>query len=158
MVVLESAKIIMKPFAFALEKVLRIRQQQEKMAKWAQIQALADLRAARTEVARCQQQIANVNRRLQSTTGASGQLPWLLRLQQSQQLAIALQQALQQEKEVADRLAEANRVRQQAEMELEKLLTLRQIQHEAWHQEMLRAEQIQLDEHGLQNWEPDEQL
>ena len=143
----------MKRFLFRLERVLKLKQQRERLAELRQQQARQLVEAARAEVSRLTEQ-------LQQTAGAlrgkgAGPVPagtWIAHYVHSAQLGQALESAEVHVQRALQRLQEAAAQRTKIAQEVEALQHLRGQQWQEHSQDMMRAEQVRLDELGMRRW------
>jgi flagellar FliJ protein len=144
-----------KRFDFALERVLRLKRQRERLAEMALARARADLDAARGRVADFAGQLDRLARAVGESVGRA--VPperWVADAGLSARLGQALREAERQAEQAQRRLDEAARERVRRAVEAEALQTLRQEQWEQYRRELNRHEQERLDELSLGRWRP----
>ncbi len=143
----------MKRFEFRMEQVLKVKQQQERLAELRQQQARFRLEATQAEAAALRDQIHMLAIALEKgMQGTAGQQLWRDHYERSKLLGQALTAAEAQVLRAERELNEADLRRPQISTEVEALLHVRQEQWQVHRQEMARAQQEQLDEIGLRRW------
>ena len=143
----------MKRFHFRLERVLKLKQQRERLAELRQQQARQVVEAAKAEVARLTEQLRQTAGALGGKLG--GAVPasaWVAHYEHSAQLGQALQSAEARVERALRGLHEASAQRTQIAREVESLLYLRRQQWDEHWKDVARAEQVQLDEQGMRRW------
>jgi flagellar export protein FliJ len=143
----------MKRFQFRLERVLKLKEQGERMAELRLKKARATLEQARAEVA------ALWNRLTQNATALAEQVgtavspgAWIAYYEHSAQLAQALDVAEANVQRALQALQEAAAQRTKLATEVE---TLNYLRHQQWQEhwsEVARLEQIRLDDLGMRRW------
>jgi flagellar FliJ protein len=144
----------MKRFHFSLERVLKLKEQRQKLAEQHQRQALMAVEVARTEVASLQNQLVRKAEEIQgklSTPLPSGE--WIARYQHTAFIERAIERAELQVQQAVKNLVEANTRRRQITTEVEALLHLRQQQWVDHAEETMHQDQIQLDDVGMRRWQ-----
>lgn len=144
----------MRRFRFSLDRVLKVKQQREKLAEVRVAQALAAAELARQAVAGVRQEIVTASLAMQQRVGRvlTGDV-WAAAFDHSDRLNAALVRAEAVLREAETRLEEAVQARRQIATEVEALKTLRQQQWEQHRDEVQKAEQERLDEIGLRGWQ-----
>lgn len=143
----------MKRFEFRLARVLKLRKQQQWQAELRQQQARALLDAAQLEVMTLEYQLAQYTATLAAQLGQAVDLgSWIVCYEQSGQIGRALDRAEEKVKEAERKLQEADAFRVQKATEVEALKFLRSQEWQAYHHDMERDRQEQLDELSLHRW------
>ena len=142
----------MKRFEFRLERVLKVKQQRQRLAELRQQQARARLNAAQAVVAALQGEIRETAAAVERSVGANGRQLWMALYERSRILGQALEAAEVKVQQAQEELSKADAWRRQIATEVEALLNLRQQQWQGYCQEVARAQQEQLDELGLRRW------
>jgi flagellar export protein FliJ len=137
-------------FEFRLERVLKVKQQRQRLAELQQQQARARVETARSVVATLQGEIRETAAAVQRNLG--GAQLWLALYERTRILGQALQVAEVKVQQAEAELSEADARRRQIATEVEALLNLRQQQWQRYCQEVARVQQEQLDELGLRQW------
>ncbi len=143
----------MKRFEFRLERVLKLKEQRKRLAELAQKQAFLALEGARAESAAVRDLLAQNALALQVQLGQcvpSG--TWIAHYLHSARLGQALDAAEAKVEHFTQGLQEANKKRAQVAVEVEVLLSLRHEQRQKHGEETQWAEQIRLDDLGIQRW------
>lgn len=143
----------MKRFDFRLQRVLKLKQQRERLAELRQRQARQVLDAARAEVARLWEQLGHTAGALTGKLG--GAVPasaWVAHYDHSVQLSKILETAEAREQRAEQGVQEAAALHTRIAQEVEALLCLRGQQWASHWQEVARADQVRLDELGLRRW------
>ena len=144
----------MRRFQFTLERVLKLKEQRERMAELRQKQARAALEMARRVVASIWTQLEQNAEALEVKVGTSiATGPWLAHYQHAAQLGQALEAADANLRRATQELRQASAQRVQITQEVE---ALRHLRHQQWQdhwQETMRQEQIRLDELGMRRWQ-----
>lgn len=143
----------MKRFLFRLERVLKLKQQRERLAELRQQQARQLVEAARAEVSRLTEQLRQTAGALHGkAAGPVAADTWIAHYVHSARLGQALESAEVHVQRALQRLQEAAAQRTKIAQEVEALQHLRDQQWEEHRQDMLRSEQIRLDELGMRRW------
>lgn len=143
----------MKRFQFSLERVLKLKEQRQKLAEQHQRQALAAVEALRATLRELQDQLSTKAEEIQGQLGTplpSGE--WIARYQHSAFIEKAIERAELELQQAVQRLSEADTRRKQITTEVEALLHLRERQWEDHAEETRHQEQIQLDDIGMRRW------
>jgi flagellar FliJ protein len=142
-----------KRFRFSLEKLLRVKEQRERLAEAHVAQARREVQTCQERLARLDEALVGVSLRLQQSLGNAVQAETLTALfAQASRLerAIRAAEALLQKAETA--LREAIQERTRLSTEVEALDTLREQRWDEYRQEYERSEQERLDELGMRAW------
>jgi flagellar export protein FliJ len=140
-------------FEFRLERVLRYREQRERLAEIEQKQAAASLRASEDEIAALQDRLGQTARFLHRQAAGDNPAVWLACYAQAVRIGNALEAAEARAEEARHKLQEANLRRKEARIEVEGILTLRH-KYAALHQKSQeRAEQERGDELAVWRWQ-----
>ncbi len=143
----------MKRFHFRLERALAVKKQREKMAEMRQQQARARWEEARAECARIEKELLrNAEESAARLRQAAALGTWQAHYERASQLEELLREARRIADEVEARLQEANRLRIQASLAVEALLSLRAREWESYRRDAGRRRQNDLDELGMQRW------
>jgi flagellar FliJ protein len=143
-----------KRFQFSLERVLKLKEQRERMAELRLKQAQMVLEQARSVVAAIREQLRQVAATLENKVGAPiSPAGWIMYYEHSQQLGRTLEQAEAKVVQARKHLQEAAAERTQIATEVEALHHLRDQQWQEHWEEMMRLEQIRLDELGMRRWQ-----
>lgn len=144
----------MKRFQFRLERVLRLKEQRERLAELRQQQARLAVEAARARVSLLQEELTRAARSLQDKVGraaASGE--WVAGAEHTARLGKALGAAEADVRRADEDLRAAAVERTRVATEVEALLHLRQEAWQVHHEEAQRDEQERLDELGMRRWQ-----
>ncbi len=143
----------MKRFEFRLERVLKLKQQRQRLAELQQQQARARMDAAQAEATALRGQIRETAAALERSIGAaSGRQLWTAYYERSRILGQTLEAAEVKVRQAEEEFAQADVRRRQIATEVEALLNLRQQQWQGYCQDVARVQQEQLDELGLRRW------
>jgi flagellar protein FliJ len=146
----------MRRFHFRLERVLRLKQQRQRLAELRLQEARLKLEAAQAQVATLHEELARVAREWQARIrGPLASGAWLAAAAQSARLSKALQEAAARVEKAAQEVREAAALRVQRTAEAEALLHLRDHAWQAHQEEAASNEQRRLDELSLRQWESD---
>jgi flagellar export protein FliJ len=142
-----------KRFQFSLGRVLKLKEQRERMAELRLKQAQLALEQARAVVAAIRERLRQTSAALEPKIG--NPIPpasWIAYYEHSQQLGRNLEQAEGHVVRARQQLQEAAAQRTQIATEVEALNHLR---HQQWQEhtyDMMHLEQIRLDELGMRRW------
>lgn len=142
-----------KRFEFRLERVLRLRHQRARLAEMRQLQARRAVEVAEGRAAGIRAELAKDALGLGEKVGRA--LPpgaWQSVQARAARLGRELEAAEADVRRAAEELERAAAARVRAVAEEEALLYLRRRAEEAYHEATARAEQVRLDELGLQRW------
>lgn len=143
----------MKRFRFSLERLLKLKQQQERLAELRQQAARAALDAALAEVVRAEERVAEAagggEEALRRAVAAG---LWQARYEQVAALGQGLEAAQAQARDAEQKVQEAAKARARVAAEVETLQLLRRQQWQAHQDDMARRGQAHLDEVGLRRW------
>jgi flagellar export protein FliJ len=143
----------MKRFHFRLERVLSVKKQREKLAEMRQQQARAQWEEAKAECTRLEEELLrNAVESAARLRQAAALGTWQAHYERAAMLEQSLRVAQRRADEAEARLQEANRLRIQASLEVEALLTLRTREWETYRRDAERRRQNDLDEVGMQRW------
>ncbi len=144
----------MKRFEFSLERLLKLKRQQERLAELEQQRARLAVDAAKARVDELQTQLARLSHNLHAFVGqAMTPQHWVSNYDLSTQLGSAIMEAEQAVATAEQAYWEKAEARAHMATEVEALQTLRKKQWDQFRQECSQAEQIQLDEIGLRSWQ-----
>lgn len=143
----------MAKFVFTLDRVLRLRKQQERMAEVEVVRARAVVDAARLRVKEHQDLLQIVSDGLAANVGQTATAAqWSSAVEYSQRLGLVIRDAERQVREALEAQHVADRKRAEIAAEVEALQTLRNEQKAQYAQELQKAEQERTDEAGLRLW------
>ena len=143
----------MKRFEFSLDRLLKVRRQQERLAELEQQRARDAADQARTRVADLHAQLAAVGDRYAAAVGrAMTPTQWAAASDLSERLGQSLRAAEAAAAAAEETFAAARQERATLATEVEALGTMRQQQWDKWRQEAKAADQDRLDEVGLRRW------
>jgi flagellar export protein FliJ len=143
----------MRRFEFKLERVLRYKQQRERLAEIRQKQAAAALKLVRDEIARLEGQLKTTAAIMEQQLGEMGVTSWLACHAQAVRIGKAIETAEARANQARLDLLEANARRQQATIEVEGILTLRHKEWQAHRRAAERQEQQRGDELAVRRWQ-----
>jgi flagellar export protein FliJ len=144
----------MQKFTFRLERLLRLKEQKKRQAELEQMQAAQRLQSAHQRVAGIWQELANVAAEFERQLGTadeSGQV--VASGLRTRQYELSLQQAESVVQQRARELHEVNERRSAMSREVEILLHLREQEMHEHHVQVMKHEQVQLDEVVLRQWQ-----
>jgi flagellar biosynthesis chaperone FliJ len=140
-------------FEFRLDRVLKVKQQRERLAELRQHQARAAVEAAEARRAAFQEQLQRVATALAGQMGQTVDASfWMAHYRRSAQLTDALRTAEVQIQQATQKWQDACAERTRIATEVEALLYLRRQQWETYSREAQREHQERLDEVGLRGW------
>jgi flagellar protein FliJ len=140
-------------FVFPLERLLRLRRQQERLAEVEMLRAKAAHEAAKAKAAELRERLTKLSDDLSATVGQTyAARLWATSADQSLWLSQAVTAADVAVREAADALRVADRKRAGIAAEVEALNTLRGEHLEAFKQDQQKAEQDRVDEAGLRRF------
>lgn len=147
----------MERFEFRLDRVLKIRQQLERLAELRQQQAHAALTACQARVESLQKQLADAAAAAGAQVGQVVEASaWLDHVEQAARLGRMIQGAEEEARKAAERLREAAAARAKAAQETEVLLSLRSRKLETHQRQAMREQQDEADETVLRRWMNDD--
>lgn len=142
-----------KRFHFRLERLLKVKQQQERLAEQRQELARAAFEVARAEVVRAEERVADAGggglAALQQSAAIGA---WQARYEQVAALGRALEAARRRAQFMEQQFEETRQARAKIATEVEALLLLRRQQWECHQEEGERRAQDLLDDVGLRRW------
>jgi hypothetical protein len=141
-----------KRFEFRLERVLKVKQQRQRLAELRQQQARARLDAALAVTVALQGEIRETAAAVARSIGGNGRQLWMALYERSRILGLALEAAEVKVRQAEQEFSQADAGRRQIATEVEALLNLRQQQWQGYCQDVARVRQEQLDELGLRRW------
>jgi flagellar export protein FliJ len=142
-----------KRFQFSLERVLKLKEQRERLAELRLKQAHAALEQARAVVVALRTELARTAAALEGKLGqtiAPG--AWMVHYQHSTYLGQAIDLAEGNVARAAQAVREAAAERTRIATEVEAMLHLRHGQWQEHWDETMRQEQIRLDDLGMRRW------
>jgi flagellar protein FliJ len=140
-------------FVFPLERLLRLRRQQERMAEVEALRAKAALDAAQAKAADLRDRLTKLSDELSATVGQTfAARMWTTSADQSMWLSQAIVAADAAVKTAVEAYKAADRKRAGIAAEVEALSTLRGEHLAAFKQEQQKAEQDRVDEAGLRRF------
>jgi flagellar export protein FliJ len=144
----------MRRFHFRLERVLRLKQQRQRLAELRLKEARLKLDAAQARVVALNEEVAQAARELNDLIrGPHSSGAFLAAAAHTSRLTRALQEAAAVVDKAEHEVREATALRRQRAIEAEALLYLREQAWEAHQDEALSSQQRRLDEIGLRQWE-----
>lgn len=143
----------MKRFEFSLDRLLKTKQQLERLAEMELLRAREAADSARAHLSGLQAQLARAADQFGAAVGrAMAPHQWAAASDLTERLGRSIQAAEQGVAEADGKLNAAARERGQLATEVEALTTLRQQQWDQWRHDAQRADQDRLDEVGLRRW------
>jgi len=143
-----------KRFEFSLDRLLRVKQQLERLAELEQRRALEAAEQARSTLQGLRDQLGRISDQFAAAVGrAMAPQQWASASDMTERLGHSIHRS---EREVAlaeEKLLAAAQERAQLATEVEAISTLRRQQWDLWRQEAQRADQNQIDEVGLRLWQ-----
>jgi flagellar export protein FliJ len=147
----------MKPYHFRLERVLRLKEQQKRVAELQEMQAQQNLHRSRAGVTTVRQQLSENSAALAVHVGrVVSPAAWLAFYDLSRKLGDALKKAETQLQQAQENVNQAMRRRVQISRETEALVVLRDEQQREYRHEVERQVQGHLDELSVRRWYADE--
>lgn len=143
----------MKRFEFSLDRVLKVKRQQERLAEMEQSRAALAADAARDKVRRLAGELERVAEEVSARLGQPvAPQQWVSAYELSDRLGRSMEVAEQAVTAAEQALATAAQERAQIATEVEALATLRKQQWDRWRQEVARVDQERLEELALRSW------
>jgi len=142
-----------KRFEFRLDKVLKLKEQRQRLAELRQQQAQLVVEGIRLEIANVQRELAAAAAALETHIGhaiAAG--PWTALYEHSAQLGNLLRATEQRLGRALQELQTASALRTKITTEVEALLALRQQQWQTHWQGAMAAEQDLLEDQAMRRW------
>lgn len=140
----------MKRFEFRLDRLLRLKQQTERLAELRQLDARGVWEAAQREVDSLVGRLARSAAEIESRLGQPIEADcWIAQYEHMAQIRLAIDAAETNQQRAKTALDEANRLRRIAAAEVEAIRFLRTQQWQQHRAESARAEQQRLDEMWL---------
>ena len=144
----------MKRFEFSLERLLRIKRQQERMAELEQRRAQDVVAQARARLDALRDQLVRISDRFSAAIGhAMAPQQWAAAYDMTERLGTSIHVSEGEVEQAEQKLLVAAQERAQLATEVEAISTLRRQQWELWRQEAQKADQDRLDEVGLRLWQ-----
>ena len=146
----------MKRFRFRLDRLLRIKQQKERLAELKQLQARGVFDAADREAKELIDRLSSSAATIESRVGQPVEaIVWHAQYQHMTQLRQGVDNAEAKAERAKAALDEANRHRKAAAAEVDALQFVRRGEFEKHRDETVRANQARIDEMYLSRWRPD---
>jgi flagellar protein FliJ len=143
-----------KHFEFSLDRLLKVKQQLERLAEMEQQRAREAVDRARTHLEDLQNQLARVADQLNASVGRPmAPFQWTSVYDLADRLGRSIKSSEQELAETERKLRAAAQERAQVATEVEALVSLRQQQWAQWRQEVQKADQDRLDELGMRQWQ-----
>lgn len=143
----------MKRFEFSLDRLLKVKKQQERLAELAQHRAREAADQARARLAELRGQLDRVADQYAAAVGrAMTPTQWASASDLSERLGRSIRAGEEEVAAAEEALAAAAQERAAVATEVEAISTLRQQQWDKWRQEAKQADQDRLDEVGLRRW------
>ena len=144
----------MKRFEFSLERLLRVKRQQERLAELEQRRAQDAAEQARARLDSFRDQLSGISDRYAAAIGRiMTPMQWASASDMTERLGNSIRLSEQEVAQAEQKLLSAAQERAQFATEVEAICTLRQQQWTAWRQEAQKADQNQMDEVGLRLWQ-----
>jgi len=143
-----------KQFEFSLDRLLKVKQQLERLAEMEQLRAREAVERARTNLKEFQDQLCRVAEQLHSSVGqAMPPFQWASVCEMADRLGNSIRTSEQEVAVTEQKLQVAAQERAQIATEVEALTNLRQQQWMQWRQDAQKADQDRLDEIGMRQWQ-----
>lgn len=144
----------MKRFEFSLERVLKVKRQQEKLAELEVQRARELVEIACNSLRSLQDQLNRLSEEFAAAVGSTmTPTRWSSASDMADRIGQSIRLAEQEVAAAESRLHAASQERAQVCTEVEALATLRQQRWEQWRAEAQKADQDRLDEVGLRLWQ-----
>lgn len=144
----------MKRFEFSLERLLRVKRQQERLAELEQRRAQDAAEQARARLDAFRDQLSRISDCYTAAIGrAMTPLQWASASNMAERLGHSIRASETEVTSAEQKLLTAAQERAQLATEVEAIRTLREQQWTAWRQEAQKADQDRLDEVGLRLWQ-----
>jgi flagellar export protein FliJ len=142
-----------KRFEFSLDRLLKVKQQLERLAELEQQRAREAVDQARAQLDTLRHQLARVSDQFTAAVGRPmAPHQWASAYDLSERIGQSIRTVEQAVVDAEEKLRAAAQERAQVATEVEALTTLRQQQWGQWRQEARAADQSRLDEVGLRRW------
>lgn len=144
----------MKRFEFSLERLLRVKRQQERLAELEQRRAQDAAEQARAKLDAFLGQLSGISDRYAAAIGrVMTPMQWASASDMAERLGHSIRASEAEVTNAEQKLLSAAQERAQLATEVEAIRTLREQQWSAWRQEAQKADQDRLDEVGLRLWQ-----
>ena len=144
----------MKRFEFSLERLLRVKRQQERLAELEQRRAQDAAEQARAKLDTFLSQLSGISDRYAAAIGrVMTPMQWASASDMAERLGHSIRASEAEVSQAEQKLLSAAQERAQLATEVEAIRTLREQQWSAWRQEAQKADQDRLDEVGLRLWQ-----
>ena len=144
----------MKRFEFSLERLLRVKRQQERLAELEQRRAQDAAEQARARLDGFRDQLSRISDRYAAAIGRiMTPMQWASASDMTERLGNSIRLSEHEVAQAEQKLLTAAQERAQLATEVEAICTLRQQQWTAWRQDAQKADQDQMDEVGLRLWQ-----
>jgi flagellar export protein FliJ len=142
-----------KRFEFSLERLLRVKRHQERLAELEQRRAQGVVEEARTRLDGFRDQLSRISDGFAAAVGrAMTPLQWASASNMAERLGNSIRASETEVAQAEQKLMVAAQERAQLATEVEAIVTLRSQQWAAWRQEAAKADQERQDEVGLRLW------
>lgn len=143
----------MKRFEFSLERLLRVKRHQERLAELEQRRAQDVVEQARARLDGFRDQLARISDGFVAAVGrAMTPLQWASASNMAERLGDCIRASESEVAQAEHKLMAAAQERAQLATEVEAIVTLRRQQWDAWRAEAAKADQERQDEVGLRLW------
>ncbi|WP_020468452.1 flagellar export protein FliJ [Zavarzinella formosa] len=143
----------MQKFEFPLERLLKIRRQQERLAELEVMRAIAAVDAAKARVEELREKLRRHSEQMTQFVGRTlSPHEWVAGCDFSNHLGQSITQALKEVGLAEQRVAEASAKRTEVASEAEAMQSLRDQQYSQFKQELQKFDQERVDEAGLRRW------
>lgn len=144
----------MKRFEFSLERLLRVKRQQQHLAELEQRRAQDVVEQARAKLDRFRDQLTGISDRYAAAIGrAMTPVQWASASDMAERLGHSIRTSENEVSVAEQKLHAAAQQRAELATEVEAISTLRQQQWDTWRHEAQKADQDRLDEVGLRLWQ-----
>ena len=144
----------MKRFEFSLERLLRVKRQQQHLAELEQRRAQGAVEQARAKLDAFRDQLSRISDRFAAAIGrAMTPQQWASASDMAERLGHSIRHSENEVDQAEQKLLTAAQQRAELATEVEAISTLRQQQWATWRQEAQKADQNQMDEVGLRLWQ-----
>ena len=143
----------MQKFEFSLERLLKIRRQQERLAELDVMRATVAVDAAKAKVEQLREKLLHHNNAMTKCVGRTmSPHEWAAGSEYSNQLGQLINLSLTEVILAERKLAEANAKRTEVASEAEAMQSLRDQQYSEFKQDLQKFDQERVDEAGLRRW------